>query len=163
MPGYPLPPFIFQNLENTGFILRLYARSLSLKKLHAKSREHESYSELRWRSMARFGTRRRAGPSLDSRGSGWIGVVPGNAPHHLVQLSKTSYYLVGNLLRLMLSIVRLDVKKKQGQALRIKRRYVPSVGGFHTLRTSPLKPKDGLNGPPRPCLRRLIDVSARSY
>jgi len=55
------------------------------------------------------------------------GVVGGwalgkNARHRLVQLSKTFYYLVDNLLRLMLSIARLAVKKKQGQALRIKRR-----------------------------------------
>ena len=32
------------------------------------------------------------------------------------QLSKTLYYLIDNILRLMLSIVKLDVKKKQGVA-----------------------------------------------
>jgi len=41
--GAPLPPVAAQNLENKRFILRLCARSLSLKELHAKSREHGSY------------------------------------------------------------------------------------------------------------------------
>ena len=41
--GTPLPPFVLQNLEKTRVILPLCARSLSLKELHAKSREHWSY------------------------------------------------------------------------------------------------------------------------
>ena len=56
---YPLPPFILQNLEKTRFILRLSARSLSLKNLYAKSREHGSY-ELgtdRLHPILRFGSR----------------------------------------------------------------------------------------------------------
>src|SRR5208282_4583713 len=43
VPGTPPPLFGVQNLENKRLILRLCARSLSLKKLHAKSREHGSY------------------------------------------------------------------------------------------------------------------------
>ena len=41
--GTPLPPLFAQNLENKRFILAPRARSLSLKELHAKSREHWSY------------------------------------------------------------------------------------------------------------------------
>jgi hypothetical protein len=41
--GIPPPPLVFQNLENKRFILSLCARSLSLKELRAKSREHGSY------------------------------------------------------------------------------------------------------------------------
>ena len=40
----PLPPYFLQDLEKTTVILRLPARSLSLKELRAKSREHWSYS-----------------------------------------------------------------------------------------------------------------------
>ena len=40
---YPPSPLLLQNLENKQVILRLRARSLSLKDLHAKSREHGSY------------------------------------------------------------------------------------------------------------------------
>src|SRR5208282_3121850 len=60
--GTPLPPVILQNPEKTRFILRLCARSLSLKELHAKSRQHGSYGwqaavltvplELGWSSIA---------------------------------------------------------------------------------------------------------------
>src|SRR5208282_1800446 len=39
----PLPPLRLQNLENKRFILPLPARSLSLKDLYAKSREHWGY------------------------------------------------------------------------------------------------------------------------
>ena len=40
--GTPLPPLFLQNLEKKRFIRRLSARSLSLRDLHAKSREHGS-------------------------------------------------------------------------------------------------------------------------
>ncbi len=40
----PPSPVGLQNLENKGLILRLCARSLSSKELHAKSREHWSYA-----------------------------------------------------------------------------------------------------------------------
>ena len=39
----PPPLVILQNLEKTRFILRLSARSLSLKELREKFREHGSY------------------------------------------------------------------------------------------------------------------------
>jgi hypothetical protein len=42
--GYPPPPASLQNLENKSVNLRLCARSLSFKDLHAKSRKHGSYA-----------------------------------------------------------------------------------------------------------------------
>jgi len=41
--GDPPSPFCLQNLENKASNSRLYARSLSLQELRAKSREHWSY------------------------------------------------------------------------------------------------------------------------
>ena len=41
--GYPPSPSALQNLENKRFKILLCARSLSLKELYAKSREHRSY------------------------------------------------------------------------------------------------------------------------
>jgi hypothetical protein len=41
VPGTPLP-YRVQNLENKGSNFSLFARSLSLQDLHAKSREHGS-------------------------------------------------------------------------------------------------------------------------
>ena len=79
--GTPPPPFISQNLEKTRFILRLSARSLSLKELHAESREHWSYGGAR-RPILKS---RDAFAGSRSRASTWV------------RLSKINDYLVDNV------------------------------------------------------------------
>jgi hypothetical protein len=54
--GTPPSPCCVQNIENMRVILRLCARSLSLKELRAKSRQHGSYSVRRPGTESRFGT-----------------------------------------------------------------------------------------------------------
>src|SRR5208282_348503 len=78
---YPPPPFILQNLEKTRFILRLPARSLSLKELHVKSREHWSYGGARRPILES----RDAFAGSRSRASIWV------------RLSKINDYLVDNV------------------------------------------------------------------
>jgi len=82
-----------QNLENKRFILPLCARSLSLKDLHAKSREHGSYGGRRTVLTSHFGT-----------GTGWaFGTGSGRHAIARVRLSKIGDYLPDNVSCLRLS------------------------------------------------------------
>src|SRR5271165_378021 len=52
----PPSPCRLQNLENKGLESRLWARSLSLRELRAKSREHRGYGGGGYKLAFRFGT-----------------------------------------------------------------------------------------------------------
>jgi hypothetical protein len=108
---YPPPPLVVQNLENKRFILSLCARSLSLKELHAKSREHGSYSSclapLCSGLVLDDGTGRKLRPW---RGCLGAGKIPRNA---WLELSKTGHYLVDNALWLSLSDLKDGVNGKR--------------------------------------------------
>ena len=76
-----------QNLENKGVILPLRARSLGLKDLHAKSREHETYGRTRLvlRPNLELARVRRSERRLEATAISWV------------RLSKIDDYLVDNV------------------------------------------------------------------
>ena len=92
----PPPPFILQNLEKTRVILPLCARSLSLKELRAKSREHWSYGG---RDVPLWNKRTSLGRGSRSCAA-WV------------RLSKIDDYLVDNVCCSRLSDLEVVVNDK---------------------------------------------------
>jgi hypothetical protein len=121
VPAPPLPPFCLQNLENKRVKFRLWARSLSLEELHAKSREHGSYGGCEAVGPVRFGTaswnwgldigRRRIGCFPRGWADSSLG-QPKKRRTAWLRLSKIEYYLVDNVSRLRLSDVKHSVNGK---------------------------------------------------
>ncbi len=122
--GTPPPPLILQNLENTGFILRLCARSLSLQELQAKSREHRSYGLGGGRAVPFWnriglcpGHRRAVGsavfaPGMLQAGSAFRVWPRPNRVTARIRLSKIDDYPVDNVSWSRLSSSRASVNEK---------------------------------------------------
>ena len=107
MQGTPLPPLILQNLENKRFISPLGAKSLSLQDLYAKSREHGSYGGRERIFSSHSGTEK-----CSPLGMGLEAILA------WVKLSKTEYYLSGNVPCIRLSALGHAVNDKAWFGLR---------------------------------------------
>ena len=99
--GTPPPPLILQNLGNKGVILPLCARSLSLKELHAKSREHGGCAD------AKGVLRPILAPQLLRRS--------GSYALARVKLSKIAYYRIDNNCNKYYLIVKRAVNSKKAR------------------------------------------------
>ena len=104
-----------QNIENKRLILSLCARSLSLKELQAKSREHGSYRGPPRVNSSDLGP--GATPDGSARCPPWVPRVRHWNAHGSaiawLRLSKTSYYPGDNIVKLVLSHLKHQSTKNR--------------------------------------------------
>jgi hypothetical protein len=125
-------PYAVQNLENKGSNFSLRARSLSLRELHAKSREHGSYG---WHVGARgpfWNWRRSKSAAQGCFGGSAFAARPRSRAVAWVRLSKTDYYRVDNIFLFRLSNLKHSVKprNRRGRSRRGETRKGASLGSI---------------------------------